>query len=295
MLTQGIPTPSTWVNLPPMTKSMPPTPPTPATTRELLQLPPRRWIRTSSLTSIVIGVAAALALALVLFPFRSSMLGAFLLGRGITQPFTLAIAITVAHYCIVRLLHSSREHRFVGRDWIPRGMVNLRPHDEDIKFLLGLISGRDTVVGNRLARLLVCFRDSGSRAIARELHQDDTALTQAEIEDSFLVTRTMIWVLPMLGFLGTVLGISVSIGGFSGLLADVKDLAKVKAGLTQVTGGLSTAFDTTLLGIVCAVGCMVLMSVAERSEYRLAGDLEASINDALFPRLAQDETTTAKL
>ncbi len=245
------------------------------------------------MTSVAIGVAATVAIAIVLLPLRGTLAGEFFLERGITQPFALAITITVAHYCLGRLLRSARERRVVGRDWIPHGMANLRPDDEDIQILLGLMGGRDTLIGNRLSRLLVCFRDSGSRSIARELHQDDTALTQAEIEDSFLVTRTMIWVLPMLGFLGTVLGISVSIGGFSGLLADVKDLTKVKAGLTQVTGGLSTAFDTTLLGIVCAVGCMVLMSLAERSEYRLAGHLEASINDSLFPRLAQDETTTA--
>jgi biopolymer transport protein ExbB/TolQ len=267
----------------------------PSAARELLQLPPRRWIRSNSFTSILIGATATVVIAIILFPLRSSPLGAFFLGRGLTQPFTLAIAITVAHYCLLRLLRSGRERRLVGRDWIPYGMANLRPSDEDIQILLGLMDGRDTLIGNRLARLLMCFSDSGSRAIARELHQDDTALTQAEIEDSFLVTRTMIWVLPMLGFLGTVLGISVSIGGFSGLLADVTDLSKVKAGLTQVTGGLSTAFDTTLLGIICAVACMVLMSVAERSEYRLAGDLEATINDDLFPRLAQDETTAAQL
>ncbi|WP_198949833.1 MotA/TolQ/ExbB proton channel family protein, partial [Synechococcus sp. 1G10] len=164
------------------------------------------------MTSVAIGLAATLAIAIVLLPLRGTLPGAFFLGRGITQPFALAIAITVAHYCLSRLLRSTRERRLVGRDWIPHGMANLRPDDEDIQILLGLMSGRDTLIGNRLARLLVCFRDSGSRAIARELHQDDTALTQAEIEDSFLVTRTMIWVLPMLGFLGTVLGISVSIG-----------------------------------------------------------------------------------
>lgn len=262
--------------------------------REVLRLPPRRWISANTITSIAVGVMSTLAIMLALLPLQSTLPGAFLLGRGVTQPFTLAIAITSAHFCLARLLRSTREQRFVGRDWIPRGMVALRPSDADIEILLNLIVGRDTLVGNRLARVLVCFRDSGSRAIARELHEDDSALTQAEIEESFLVTRTMIWVLPMLGFLGTVLGISASIGGFSGLLVDVTDLDKVKEGLTQVTGGLSTAFDTTLLGIVCAVGCMVLMSLAERSEYRLAGDLEASINDALFPRLAQDEKESAQ-
>jgi biopolymer transport protein ExbB/TolQ len=256
---------------------------------QLLQLPSRRWIPSSTLISIGVGITSCLVFAIALYPFRSTGLGAFFLDRGITQPIALAIAITVAHYCLLRLIRSSRERRLVARDWIPYGMANLYPDNEEIQILLGLIRGKDSLISNRLSRLLLCFRDSGSRAAARDLHQDDTALTQSDVEDSFLVTRTMIWVLPMLGFLGTVLGISVSVGGFSGLLSNVKDLEKVKTGLTQVTSGLSTAFDTTLLGIVCAVACMVLMSIAEHSEYRLAGDLEASINDALFPRLAQDE------
>lgn len=272
-----------------MTENMPTSGQTTGIARELLQLPSRRWIRSNSTRSILLGVGITLLLVVLLLPQRNSWLGGFFLDRGFTQPITVAIAITVLHYCVLRLLRSSKERKLVNRDWIPYGMINLHPADEDIQILIGLIGGRETLIANRLARLLVCFRDSGSRSITRELHQDDSSLTLSEIEDSFLVTRTMIWVLPMLGFLGTVLGISVSIGGFSGLLTDVTNLDRVKSGLTQVTGGLSTAFDTTLLGIICAVGCMVLMSIAERSEYRLAGDLEAGINDALFPRLAQDE------
>lgn len=258
---------------------------------QVLEMPPRRWIRNSGVLSVGIGIVSTIVLLLLLWPLQDTLPGAFFLDRGITQPFTLAIAITVFDYCLRRLLNSRRERRQLGLDWIPYGMKRLHAEDEDTMILLTLVSRRFTLIANRLSRVLVCFHETNSRAITRELHQDDTALTQADIEESFLVARTMIWVLPMLGFLCTVLGISISIGGFSGLLANVNDLEKVKSSLTSVTGGLSTAFDTTLLGIVCAVGCMVLMSIAEKSEYRLAVDLEASINDGFFPRLAQDEKT----
>ncbi|NQV11625.1 MAG: MotA/TolQ/ExbB proton channel family protein [Cyanobacteria bacterium] len=256
----------------------------------LLELPARRWIESSSLLSIVIGVTLTLVVVMVLYPYRSSVLGSFLLDRGLTQPLCLGIAFTVVDYCGRRLLASSRQRRHVGRDWMPRGIVDLSPLDSDVQTMLVLFSQRRTVISNRVCRLLRCFQDSRSRQATRELHQDDIALTQSEIEDSYLVTRTMIWVLPMLGFLGTVLGISTSIGGFTGLLANIDDLETVKASLTAVTGGLSTAFDTTLLGIVTAVLCMVLMSIAERGEHQLASDIEASINDGFFPRLSGDAT-----
>lgn len=259
----------------------------------LLDLPPRRWIRSPALLSIVVGVILTMALVFIATPYRSSAVGAFLLERGVTQPITLAIAITVVDYCLRRLIVCRRERRQVGRDWVPRGLVDLRPADSDVRTMLILLGQRRSLIANRLCRLLRCFQDSRSRGATRELHQDDIALTQADIEDGYGVTRTMIWVLPMLGFLGTVLGISVSIGGFSGLLANVEDLEKVKSSLTAVTGGLSTAFDTTLLGIVTAVLCMVLMSISERSEYQLAGEIETALNDGFFPRLSRDETSPA--
>lgn len=256
---------------------------------QFLQLPTRRWIPNGSRRSIGVGFLATFTILFVLLPFKEAPIGAFFLNRGITQPITLAIALIVGHYCADRLIRSINERKLVDRDWIPQGIVDLRPADNEVQLLVSLIASRKTLIANRLARLLICYRDSGSRSVTRELHQDDCALTQSDIEDSFIVTRTMIWSLPMLGFLGTVLGISFSISGFAGLLTNVTNLEKVKSGLTQVTGGLSTAFDTTLLGIVCAITCMVLMSIAERSEYRLAGDLESGINDALFPRLSEDD------
>ena len=234
-------------------------------TKDLLELPRRRWIPSNTILSVTVGIVLSMVAVLAASPFGNTGAAAFLLGRGIIQPITLAIALTVAFHCLNRWLYVRRELRDVNRDWIPRGMVNLQPEDPDIGILLGLFQQRQTLIGNRLTRLSMCFRDSRSRENTRELHQDDVALTQADIEGGFLVTKTMIWVLPMLGFLGTVLGISVSIGGFSGLLANVEDIEKVKTSLTQVTGGLSTAFDTTLLGIIAAVTCMVLMSITEKA------------------------------
>lgn len=48
----------------------------------LLDLPPRRWIRSPALLSIVVGVILTLALVFAATPYRSSAVGAFLLERG---------------------------------------------------------------------------------------------------------------------------------------------------------------------------------------------------------------------
>lgn len=43
------------------------------------------------------------------------------------------------------------------------------------QILLEWIAGRNTLIANRLAKMLVCFPDSGSRAIATELHEDESS------------------------------------------------------------------------------------------------------------------------
>jgi len=64
-----------------------------------------------------------------------------------------------------------------------------------------------------------------------------------------------IWVLPMLGFIGTVVGIIRAIGGLEAAL----DRSGGEAGLATVLGGLSFAFDTTLLGLLLVIPLMIVM------------------------------------
>ncbi|MDX1656146.1 MAG: MotA/TolQ/ExbB proton channel family protein [Candidatus Competibacteraceae bacterium] len=76
-----------------------------------------------------------------------------------------------------------------------------------------------------------------------------------------------VWVLPLLGFIGTVIGISQAIGG----LETAVD-GNGTASLNQVLGGLSFAFDTTFLGLVLVIPTMLytlpLRTRAEKLDLR---------------------------
>ena len=65
--------------------------------------------------------------------------------------------------------------------------------------------------------------------------------------------------LPALGFLGTVIGMSDTIAGASSMLAE--DIGKQQAILSGLTGSLAIAFDTTLVGLVCAI-CLGFANVS---------------------------------
>ncbi len=76
-------------------------------------------------------------------------------------------------------------------------------------------------------------------------HERDLAFEKLEMHDGVL--HAVMWLLPLAGFLGTVLGMGVAIGSFDQLLDQAgADLSSLKPAVK----GLSTAFDTTLLALV---------------------------------------------
>jgi biopolymer transport protein ExbB/TolQ len=75
-----------------------------------------------------------------------------------------------------------------------------------------------------------------------------------------------VWAIPVLGFIGTVLGLSDAIGQFSGVLGAADDVSQISAALKGVTSGLATAFDTTLVALVAALVVQLAMTVIRRNE-----------------------------
>ncbi|HEV3259596.1 MAG TPA: MotA/TolQ/ExbB proton channel family protein [Gemmataceae bacterium] len=100
-----------------------------------------------------------------------------------------------------------------------------------------------------------------SRGSANELDDHLRALADNDalaLEGSYALTRFITWAIPILGFLGTVLGITKAI---SGVTPEV-----LEKSLSSVTDGLALAFDTTALGLALTMITMFLSFVVERSE-----------------------------
>ncbi len=87
------------------------------------------------------------------------------------------------------------------------------------------------------------------------------------VSAAYSLPRLFIWAMPVLGFIGTVLGISLAVGQFSGFLrGNIEDVEHIKQQLVQVTQGLSFAFLTTLLGLVCSLGAMLAAAAIQNRE-----------------------------
>jgi biopolymer transport protein ExbB/TolQ len=86
------------------------------------------------------------------------------------------------------------------------------------------------------------------------------------METSYAMVQGFVWAIPVLGFIGTVLGLSEAIGTFGSVLDASDDLSQISSSLKGVTGGLATAFETTLLALVAALIIQLVMTALKKSE-----------------------------
>ena len=119
---------------------------------------------------------------------------------------------------------------------------------------------------------------------------DKILSTQAEndeamVESSYTTLRGFIWAIPVLGFIGTVLGLSIALGSFTGVLTNTQQMDQMRSALQEVTGGLSTAFETTLEGLVAALCVHMLMIMVQRREEQFLDECKDYCQKHIIGRL----------
>ncbi|MEX0585513.1 MAG: MotA/TolQ/ExbB proton channel family protein, partial [Pirellulales bacterium] len=82
-----------------------------------------------------------------------------------------------------------------------------------------------------------------------------------DLHDSYALLQTIIWAIPIMGFLGTVLGITVAIANL--------DVNQLDSSLSAVTFNLAVAFDTTAVALSHSLILVFLYLFAKRSEERV--------------------------
>jgi hypothetical protein len=95
------------------------------------------------------------------------------------------------------------------------------------------------------------------------------------VEASHLPARYLIWLIPTLGFIGTVLGISRSVEGFAAALDRVEDFARLRGNLLDICIDLGAAFETTLLALIMSAALAAAGAGLDRAESSLLARLDA--------------------
>jgi len=96
---------------------------------------------------------------------------------------------------------------------------------------------------------------------------------------SFALVRVIIWAIPILGFLGTVIGITLAIANLAP--------EALESSLPEVTAGLGVAFDTTALALGLSIILMFAQFLTDRAESALLAAVDRRAADELAGRFEQ--------
>jgi biopolymer transport protein ExbB/TolQ len=238
-----------------------------------------------TLAAFVVGLPlAALVLGLIQFgPLRHSFLHPY-----VEHPVEWVEVLLFC--CALGALGAKLRQNLVERRACARGAVPAwdgRPVPADqapdlLQQLHGLPKRlQNTYLAQRVAGVLdfLCQRRSTD-----ELDDHLRTLVDSDslaMEGSYALTRFITWAIPILGFLGTVLGITQAI---SGIHSD--DLQ-----IGSITGGLANAFNATALGLALTMVTMFVSFLVERQEQAVLDAVDRYVERELahrFQRLAAD-------
>jgi len=122
------------------------------------------------------------------------------------------------------------------------------------------------VLFNRILIALSNLRNLGRVTDVDDILRAQGAHDESAMETSYSLLHGFVWAVPVLGFIGTVQGLSVAIGSFGLVLGGGGELTELKESLRAVTAGLSTAFETTFQGLVAALILQLLLTALKKSE-----------------------------
>lgn len=217
----------------------------------------------------------------------------FLYERGFTQYITVTAFSFIFCFCLIKLVLVLKQRRGMKDLWLS-DYVNFEEHDsEDLANFSARLRDRTDLLSHVIRKIIKIYIKTGSRACTLDYFKDEIELRREQVESTFVIVRTACYSLPMLGFLGTVIGISESVGKFTDVLGDTGNIRAIKEAIGGITYGLSTAFDTTLLALILSIIAVVLLSFIENVENGLHNRVEEYCNENLIPRIP-DSVAIAK-
>lgn len=223
------------------------------------------------LSGLIAGVITAAFYGLLMTSWlRGGYLDALFTQRGPTQYATALFFF----WCLVIL----------GLKWSKLGFqrraLDIRVLPEEAGFILSKLTvdrvldriqgavddPRQFILFNRIVIALSNLRNLGHVGDVDNILRSQAAQDEAAVDTSYALLQGFVWAIPVLGFIGTVLGLSEAIGQFSGVLGSSQDVSQISSALKGVTAGLATAFDTTLVALVAALVVQLLMTVMRKNE-----------------------------
>ncbi len=264
-----------------------------------LGLPAGKFTSPGVALPLVMTVLFTVGFYSLLYLFPNSTAYVMFTQRGII-PYTIVfLAFWSMSILLVKNCKISLQRRAINLSIIPAdtpGFV-LTPlsADQIIATLYKKVDDPEKfLLTRRIFIALSNLKNLGQVADVGEILRSQTQTDEDTIDSSYTVLRGFIWAIPVLGFIGTVWGLSIALGYLGGILSKSNNLTDLKSALQSVTVGLSTAFETTLEGLVAALFIHLFMVAIRRKEENFLDECSQYCQKYIVGKLKLFEYPTEK-
>ena len=240
------------------------------------------------------ALAFTAVIMLGVLPFRGSFVRDLLVGRYtieidrvIFQGLTIFMWAMSLGTVLIKKRRLKREFRALHDPLIPEDLSIAEDRSLIAAFetLTKRTDFATSIVVTRVARALATWINTRDFDRTVEVSREESELDMFISDSSFRANRLYIWAMPLLGFVGTVYGVSYGIGGFAEFLRGQVTGEQIKHQVGLITEGLAVAFYTTLMGLLTAGAAAFPSLGAERKEEELLGSIDELIEEKLVARL----------
>ena len=216
-------------------------------------------------------------------------------GPSLLFSLTMAVILTTFTLIVIDYIHAGYPQiEFLSKRLMERGMIP--PITVMLFYWGGLIL---------LNKAYMLYRET--LALKKENADDDSILAQSyyqNLKDSgqteidtyvnflwnessnfYIIPRYINWAIPILGFIGTVLGISLAADGIQRIIGSQQGLAQMSSELGEAISPLGIAFDTTLVALSLSIVLALAQLILQRWENRFMTEYEHSLRSMPIAKL----------
>lgn len=201
---------------------------------------------------------------------RSIKAIAMILERGWTPYAMVALFVLALTILFIKWRKLAFQKKAFGVELIPVGNNFALTSETALDVIKTLSESVDDpkrfVLFNRIERALLNLKNVGNVSDVSEMLRAQAENDESHMDSSYGILSGIIWVIPILGFIGTVVGLSGAIGGFGAVLNTDATVSSLRDSFAPVTSNLGIAFDTTFVALVLAMVIQMLMTFLRKQE-----------------------------
>lgn len=238
-------------------------------------------------SSFGIGVAITASVIFLLLPFKGTFVSDIFLQRGWVNYAELFLFNWGCVILALKWKKSQRQRQAMLLDILPARLsseINVDTVGPVIDHIYNLPKRlRDSLMVNRIRKGLELFEKRNNNSEVSSLLNAQSDIDANRSTGSYILLKVFLWAIPILGFIGTVQGLSIAVGNLD--MSNTADSEAIKGAIGRLTGGLGIAFDTTLLGLVLSMIMSFPMAAMQKREEETLTLIDAFCTEKLLPRL----------